>query len=731
MKVRKTAIVVSFVLLLLSAPFDVINAQVPGANVNVSNLAGAQSEVGIAIDPTNPQNMVAVSNNIADLSRLGVWFSTDGGITWTANFIDENEDGFGAGDSRFDPNVAFDSDGNVYVVYSTTGTGNRLLLARSTDGGQNFNQVTTVTTDTPTASNLHTAMVTTRSDAGAATEDDVLVVWARVQPPGNESIEAALSLDAGATFSITNNNINDALQRTFLPWAAVDASGDFQVVWEVNQGGGIGVILHDTLDGTTLADGANNQVTTVQITDFAAATSKIPAQPDRGLFSVSTIDVDRSTGRIFVSYTDRPNTMSNDTDVYVRFSDDGGANWSARTQINDDATTTSQFMPRLALDQITGFIGVIWYDARNDTANNQQVDVFVSVSDDGGGTWSANQQVTTAASDESTANAARDPFGNNYGEYIDLIALDGAAYAAWTDARAANFTAGTNEDVYTAAIFVDVPPVCDADGPYVAECEGDPIMLDGSGSSDPDGGSLTFQWVGPFIVTPASGEMPSVQFPAPTGNKQVDLTVEDDEGDTTMCTAQVTVQDTLPPNLTVPADVTEECISPDGTPVDLGMPTVDDICDASVEIMNDAPSLFPLGSTTVTWTATDDAGNQTTGTQNVTIMDTTPPEVECNNPPTIVPPDAPISFTATATDQCEGGIIPEIMDFDCFKFTKKGKRIDKTESCEVAIAGDTITILDSGGVGDNITWTVRATDSSGNVAETQCAVEVVNPGMGH
>ncbi len=416
MKWERTTIVVPLIMLLLGAPSAALAGLLAGANVNISNLAGTQSEVGIAINPTNVQNLVAVANDLADLSKLGVWFSTDGGITWTANFIDETEDGFGANDTRFDPNVAFDSDGNVYVVYSKNAVGSRVLLARSTNGGQNFNLVTTVTTDAGT-NNLHTPMVTTRSDASGA--DDVLVIWARVQV-GGESIEAALSLDAGATFPTTNNNINDALQRTFLPWAAVDGGGGFQVSWEVNQGGGVGVILHDTLNGTTLADGAtNNQVTTVQITDFAAATSKIPAQPDRGLFSVSTIDVDRSTGRIFLSYTDRPNTASNDTDIYVRFSDDGGATWSARTQINDDTTTTSQFMPRLAIDQITGFVGVIWYDARNDTVNNQQVDIFVSVSNDGGLTWSANQQVTTARSDESTANTASNVA--NYLEYIGLI----------------------------------------------------------------------------------------------------------------------------------------------------------------------------------------------------------------------------------------------------------------------------------------------------------------------
>jgi hypothetical protein len=386
-------------------------------------------------------------------------------------------------------------------------------------------------------------------------------------------------------------------------------------------------------------------------------------------------------------------------------------------------------MPRLAIDQITGFVGVIWYDARNDTTNNQQVDVFVSVSKDNGLTWSSNQQVTTAASDESTANAARN--GNNYGEYFGLIALDGTAYASWTDARAANFTAGTNEDVYTAAIFADVAPVCDADGPYVAECEGDPVTLDGSGSFDPDGGSLTFSWEGPFIGTPATGETPTVQFPAPTGNKELDLTIEDDEGDTEMCTAQVTVQDTLPPSLTAPADVTAECESPDGTAVDLGIPIVSDLCDADVDVVKDAPLLFPLGSSIVNWTATDDAGNQTMDTQEVTIVDTIPPDVMCNSPSTIVPPDAPISFIVTATDQCEGDIIPEITDFDCFKYTKKGKRIDKTTSCVVVIVGDTVSIIDSGGVGDNITWTVVATDASGNTTSMDCSLVVENPGKGN
>jgi len=620
-----------------------VNAQplVLGPNANVSGIGGAQSEVGIAINPANRLNLIAVSNNIADLSRLGVWFSADGGGTWTANFIDETEDGFGAADSRFDPNVAFDSDGNAYVVYSTTGTGNRLLLARSTDGGVTFAQVATVTTDGG-PNNLHTAMVTTRADPAGA--DDVLVVWARPQA-GGESIEAALSADAGATFPTANANINDALQRTFLPWAAVDNAGDFHVVWEVNQGGGAGAIFHDTLNGTTLGDGANVQVTTIQITDFAAATSRIPAQPDRGLFSVGTIEVDRSpganNGRIYLSYTDRANTATNDTNVFVRSSDNGGANWTAPTQVNDDGTTTSQFLPRMAVDQTTGVVHVTWYDARGDTTNNQQVHVFVATSATGA-TWSANQQLTTAASDESTANAARD--GNNYGEYFGLTADRCTAHAAWTDARAANFTNGTNEDVFTARAILDGE---------------DPILAN------------------------------------------------------------------------VPPPIQVEQTSLAGTPVLVPLPTATDNCDDSVTITSDAPAVFPLGATIVTFTATDDAGNSSTAQTTVTVVDTTPPTIDAvgADPSELWAPNHKmqlITVTVSATDICDASLTCSIISVTSNE--PVNGLGDGDTAPDWVITGDLAVELRSerSGVGSGriYTITVQCTDDSGNSSTRDVIVSV-------
>jgi hypothetical protein len=110
---------------------------------------------------------------------------------------------------------------------------------------------------------------------------------------------------------------------------------------------------------------------------------------------------------------------------------------------------------------------------------------------------------------------------------------------------------------------------------------------------------------------------------------------------------------------------------------------------------------------------------------SVAVVDTTPPEIACNAPATVTPPDAPISFAATATDTCDAEVVPEVLGFECFTFTKKGKRVDKGESCIVSALGDTLAIVDVGGVGDHVKWTVRATDGSGNASEVECETQVV------
>jgi hypothetical protein len=189
---------------------------------------------------------------------------------------------------------------------------------------------------------------------------------------------------------------------------------------------------------------------------------------------------------------------------------------------------------------------------------------------------------------------------------------------------------------------------------------GTDVTLDGSGSSDPDGSALTYQWSWAGGSSTVVG--PTVSLPL--GETVITLVVDDGQGTAIdesyrTDTVVITVVDTTPPELTVPADVTVEQATYAGTEVSL-MATATDICDADVIITSDAPAIFALGTTTVNFTATDDSGNTAEGTMTVTVVDTTPPEISVTvSPDTLWPPNhkmVNIQATVIATDICDADL---------------------------------------------------------------------------
>lgn len=139
-----------------------------------------------------------------------------------------------------------------------------------------------------------------------------------------------------------------------------------------------------------------------------------------------------------------------------------------------------------------------------------------------------------------------------------------------------------------------------------------PVTLDGSGSSDPDGDTLSYTWTGSFGI--ASGVNPVVAFGL--GTHDITLSLDDGNGGYADDQVQIIVQDTTPPVLTVPADLRVIATGPQ-TQVNLGTASADDIFGAS--LTNDAPATFPVGETIVTYTATDPNGNQSTAQQRVSV----------------------------------------------------------------------------------------------------------------
>lgn len=100
--------------------------------------------------------------------------------------------------------------------------------------------------------------------------------------------------------------------------------------------------------------------------------------------------------------------------------------------------------------------------------------------------------------------------------------------------------------------------------------------------------------------------------------------------DTVNYSFDITVVDTIKPAITAPSNLTigtnDGCTA---TNVALGAPTVTDNCSnaTNLTVTNNAPTSYPIGTTTITWTVTDEADNTQTATQTVTVTDTVHPTI--------------------------------------------------------------------------------------------------------
>ncbi|MDQ6969272.1 MAG: hypothetical protein Q9M16_02020 [Mariprofundus sp.] len=113
------------------------------------------------------------------------------------------------------------------------------------------------------------------------------------------------------------------------------------------------------------------------------------------------------------------------------------------------------------------------------------------------------------------------------------------------------------------------------------------------------------------------------------GSHTLTASASDCENNSASDAMVLTVVDTIAPVLTLPADIVGFEATGALTPVAIGAATATDIFNP-VTVTSDAPLSYPLGTTVVTWTATDANGNVSTGTQNVNIVDTTAPVVTAN-----------------------------------------------------------------------------------------------------
>ena len=395
----------------------------PGAQVTtVSAEPGTWTEPSVAINPLNPQQVVAVFQYTAHAA-----YSTDAGRTWTL------ATGVAPPDYRMsgDVSVVFDNQGHAIlgcIAFDKLGTfnywahgatRNGIFLKRSLDGGKTWeSQLRAVVAQStqpgiPFEDKPYFVADTSKTSRYAG---NLYVGWTRWTLADSQMLFSR-STDDGVTWSqpieIARDrglprDDNGALEGFD---GLVGPDGTIYAVWaERNH-----IELTQSRDGGKSFSRARDVIETapimfaVQGMDRANGFPQIAIDPRGG----------SKGGPLYISWSDYRN---GEIDIFVSESSDHGRHWSAPVKVNSDPVHdgADHFFQWLAVDPVSGAVNVVFYDRREDPQNKTQV-VVLARSTDGGKSFS-NYAWTTAPFD---------PEGVFLGDYLGLAAWGNRVYGAW------------------------------------------------------------------------------------------------------------------------------------------------------------------------------------------------------------------------------------------------------------------------------------------------------------
>ena len=220
---------------------------------------------------------------------------------------------------------------------------------------------------------------------------------------------------------------------------------------------------------------------------------------------------------------------------------------------------------------------------------------------------------------------------------------------------------------------VNQPPVADPNGPYTGNIDA-PVQFDGSGSNDPDGTIVSYQW--DFGDGNTGAGVNPVNIYKSAGTYTVSLTVTDIDGLTDTATTTATIAEIpqpLPPvadpngpytgTVDVPVQFDGSGSNdPDGTIVSYDWDFGDGSTGAGV---NTAHTYGTTGTFTVSLTVTDIDGLTDTATTMATIADIPQPlpPVAVPNGPYTGTVAVPVKFNGSGSFDPDGTIVSYLWDF--------------------------------------------------------------------
>jgi hypothetical protein len=326
------------------------------------------------------------SNIIAGSNIDNYYYSFDRGLTWTEGTLVSSDYGIWG-----DPCLIFDRHGNAYYFHlsrpSYTKWLDRIVCQSSIDGG-----VTWSNPGSYTGKNPPKMQDKSWACADWNRKNYVYAAWTQFDvyrskdPKDHSNIMFSRSTDAGLTW-------NDAIQINSIPGDCLDSSNTVEGVVPctgpngqlyISWSGPAGIVFNVSHDaGLTWLD---HEIPVAM--QYGGWEYDIEGLYRCNGMPVTACDISKSPyrGTIYINFSDRRNG-EDDVDIFLVKSTDGGNTWSGAKRVNDDpvGNKRQQFMSWMAVDPITGAVNIIFYDRRDHPDLN--TDVYLARSTDGGETF--------------------------------------------------------------------------------------------------------------------------------------------------------------------------------------------------------------------------------------------------------------------------------------------------------------------------------------------------------
>jgi len=418
---------------------------------------GTKAEPWIAINPTNPRNVVVASKDMNPTSSKscvwnGLGVTHDAGATWHGVTIggpfSERSPGspFYGYACDTDAMFQFDAHGDLYYgvemydlegvlpiprVQDPTGAWNqagpfawgwKILLATSHDGGDTWPDVITFQEGQPTETDYSRMIV-------SPTTGTILEAINNIS--GGITCHVLSSRDGGKTAALPAkatplDNPADSICRSI----SVSPTGTVVIGFRDGLKAGVAggerrvAFVRSTDDGKTFLDG-NGAFPYKPIPD-PFPNMKAPSRNGQQFECKYDLVSAAGKGTLWCITAEDP-AGNGDANVYVRFSKDDARTWSDPVQVNDPAVGHEQWMPQLAIAQ-DGTLHAFYFD--RGYSDGHLVDVTHAVSTDQGKTW-RSERVTSVSWDPDTG---RHQDGYPWiGDYIGADAVGDDVWATVPD----------------------------------------------------------------------------------------------------------------------------------------------------------------------------------------------------------------------------------------------------------------------------------------------------------